>query len=299
MRDRALALARIRERKRLAETAYEAAIERLNELPEYAENSAELNRTRFELARRRVYGLPLGDLPDKEAELEKNLRNTRERNGVSEGPSYSCPICGDAGTRGGILCSCAERERIKINLENNPDLTAVPENFSSIDMSFYKDFAPRYKKYAEYLGKERAKGEKRTILLSGKPGTGKSYFAYVFANEAVRGGKSVLTINSVKLNRLFLEYHCSPLEKKDSIRRDCDFPDLLVIDDLGAEALTKNVTVQYLYAVIAGRTSGLTLITSNLDLKGIEERYGQRILSRLCDRRTGAVLLFDGKDFRL
>ena len=75
-------------------------------------------------------------------------------------------------------------------------------------------------------------------------------------------------------------------------------PDLLYIDDLGVEPILNNVTVTYLYALLVDRMDKKTIITTNLDVMKMEERYGERILSRLLDKRKGAMMTFEGEDLR-
>lgn len=57
---------------------------------------------------------------------------------------------------------------------------------------------------------------------------------------------------------------------------DCD---LLIIDDLGTEPLYRNVSGEYLYTIINERkiTKKHTLISTNLSLDDILNRYGERI----------------------
>ena len=74
--------------------------------------------------------------------------------------------------------------------------------------------------------------------------------------------------------------------------------DLLVLDDLGAETeLDAKINTSVLYNIINDRQNASlpTIINSNLDLCGLEERYGERIVSRISSMDT---LLFAGKDIR-
>ena len=84
---------------------------------------------------------------------------------------------------------------------------------------------------------------------------------------------------------------------RDSPYLDCD---LLAIDDLGTEAIYKNVTLEYLYMVINERqiAGKHTLITSNLSVNRLAERYGERIASRILDKKTCYAAEFSGKDIR-
>ena len=77
--------------------------------------------------------------------------------------------------------------------------------------------------------------------------------------------------------------------------------DLLVIDDLGAEQVYRNVTSHYLLSLLSERElkNLSTFVTSNLSSEEILARYDERIFSRLFDKRLSAVITFSGKDMRL
>ena len=88
-------------------------------------------------------------------------------------------------------------------------------------------------------------------------------------------------------------------EKPDlSPLTDCD---LLVIDDLGTEQIYKNVTLEYLLSTISERILAQkhTIITTNLTPEELLDRYGDRLYSRLMDKRIGRAIKFPDTDFRL
>ena len=66
-------------------------------------------------------------------------------------------------------------------------------------------------------------------------------------------------------------------------------------------ATEKDVTVEFLYLVINERKMKKlsTIITSNLDLKDLRDRYDERISSRIMDRETSINIYIDGEDRRL
>ena len=78
---------------------------------------------------------------------------------------------------------------------------------------------------------------------------------------------------------------------------DCD---LLVIDDLGSEPVYKNVTEEYLLMIINRRAANEfpTIITTNLTQEQLLDRYGDRTLSRINDKRRGIFLELKGEDLR-
>ena len=50
--------------------------------------------------------------------------------------------------------------------------------------------------------------------------------------------------------------------------------------------------------VLVDRMDKKTIITTNLDVLRMEDRYGERILSRLLDKRKGAMMTFEGEVLR-
>lgn len=76
--------------------------------------------------------------------------------------------------------------------------------------------------------------------------------------------------------------------------------DVLMIDDLGSEPLFDNVTVTQLFNVLNERMNAgkATVLSSNLTMKEIRERYTERIASRLSDNRSSYEYRFFGSDLR-
>lgn len=80
----------------------------------------------------------------------------------------------------------------------------------------------------------------------------------------------------------------------------CDI-DVLIIDDLGAENHYNNVSIEYLFDVINERTlnNKSTFISTNLTPESIQERYGDRLFSRLSDQQITLIMKLIGKDKRI
>ena len=115
-----------------------------------------------------------------------------------------------------------------------------------------------------------------------------------------KAGYNPIFITAQNLNNVFLKYHTAPIDEKSlysSLLCDCD---LLVIDDLGCEPPFKNVTNEYLLMVLCERTAKSlpTIITTNLSQNQLLDRYGDRVLSRLNDKRRGSFIEIKGEDLR-
>lgn len=211
---------------------------------------------------------------------------------------YSCPICNDTGKINGKDCECLKRLILQEQLKVSPLLIGCAESVRDLDYDYYGEEAEQKRKYAEFLSSSLAEGSKRYYLISGKTGTAKTYIACTLIRDEITKGKETLALNAIKLNKAFLEYHCAAPERKEELWRALASPDVLLIDDLGVEQILNKVTVPYLYELLIERIDKVTLITTNLGPQEIEARYGQRILSRLLDKKLSVALLFKGKDLR-
>ena len=75
---------------------------------------------------------------------------------------------------------------------------------------------------------------------------------------------------------------------------------VLMLDDLGSEPLIRNITIEVLFNLINERLirGRSTVISTNLKLEELRERYTERIVSRISDPATSLVITLEGKDLR-
>lgn len=164
-----------------------------------------------------------------------------------------------------------------------------------------------------------------SLFITGPAGTGKSYMASAIFKEEGRwrvrdrlnrlydgkekyGGFYELpdvgsaTVNWVTVPNLLLELRGSFKDKSESTEQEIvhkySLVDMLVLDDLGAEK-SSEFSIQSLYLIIDQRYSEMrpTIITSNLSLRGVSEKVGDRIASRIAGMCK--VIELKGKDRRL
>lgn len=232
---------------------------------------------------------------------EKDIKDYLSAKGYTEdilSDTATCELCNDTGVYEGKMCECAKRVFVRLSERRSPLLAGIPDALDQVDYSAYKGNERTYRKYASFLKKTLVDGDLSFAVISGKTGTAKTYLGCVSAREYMKKGKDVLALNALQLNQKFLAYHCAFLESKQELWDELSQPDLLYIDDLGVEPILNNVTVTYLYALLVDRMDKKTVITTNLDVMKMEERYGERILSRLLDKRKGAMMTFEGEDLR-
>jgi DNA replication protein DnaC len=222
---------------------------------------------------------------------------------------YTCQKCGDTGSVGIELCECFEDVLKTLAFEEANKRSPLRfSTFEEFRLDYYSDTVnPAYKcspraRMEETLAlcREYAEGfdrESQNLYLCGATGLGKTHLSLAIAGEVIKKGYRVL-YNSAQ--NIFNELQKERFGKGDADGRfepmvlECD---LLVIDDLGAEFSTQ-FTNAALYNIINTRiNSGLpTIISTNLNMKGLEERYTRRVSSRLIGEY--AVINFIGEDVR-
>lgn len=129
------------------------------------------------------------------------------------------------------------------------------------------------------------------LLIYGEPGNGKTYMTYAIANELLIKGIPVVAVHiDALLNRIKQTFNSYGKEGEATVLNALNNADLLIIDDLGTEQDTEwsNKTI---YNIIDNRyRSGLPLIvTTNIPLKDIEEKYHKRTYDRLVNEMCTPV----------
>lgn len=222
-----------------------------------------------------------------------------------------CPLCGDTGWRGAKMCSClkelCKKEQIK-QLSSMLDLQG--QSFQSFRLDYYSDdpdqdiqsLSPRFimssnhticADYANQFPNHTC----RNLFLTGAPGLGKTFLSACIARVVSEKGFSVVYDTA---GNIFAQFEAQKFEKdadaQESTRRylNCD---LLIIDDLGSE-MTTSFTQSVLYEIINTRliSNRRTVISSNLSLSEVQQRYLPQIYSRLSGEYRS--LSFIGDDIR-
>ncbi|MBQ9897997.1 MAG: ATP-binding protein [Ruminococcus sp.] len=214
---------------------------------------------------------------------------------------YTCPVCCDTGYKGERYCDCFRELYGKLassELERNALLSA--STFDTFSLRYYQGAdLEKMQKKLEFCRKyaDEFSTDSESILMFGRTGLGKTHLSFAIANVVLAKGYSVIYDSVINTLRSIEKEHFSREHSSDAIDRvmDCD---LLILDDLGTEYETAfyNSTV---YNIINTRlNSGKpTMISTNLDFKGISRRYDERVVSRIIS--TYKCLEFTGEDVRL
>lgn len=257
------------------------------------ENFVSLNKAYARLVIENARCEAFGEKCDKaeEEKLKKQLDEIKQKNGVSE-IKYHCPKCKDSGKINGQYCTCLKKEISNILLKESGF-----ENLNSFDDAKFSNETTKllYDKMKQWC---HGDFKKNIITIGGQTGVGKTYLTKCMANELIELGKVVKMVTAYSLNQDFQEAY---KKKNDSILEKYFDVDVLFIDDLGTEPIYNNVTENYVYILINERRIRKlpTIITTNLTIDEIGAKYSERILSRLCDKKSSINIFLNGDDIRI
>lgn len=243
--------------------------------------------------------------------VSEQIRAKLAENGFSADylqPLYQCKTCKDYGylfTPSKIMCDCMKKEVIKRELarfgmdENGP-------SFDKFSLALYADngteVSPRRlaevallvcKNFAEDYPNPPVKN----MLITGTSGLGKTYLMQCMARRFM---ERLIPVEIVSAYRLIDAARNIGFENDDLSMDGYMEAPLLMIDDLGTEPLFNNITVTRLFSLINDRmeTGKSTIISTNLRMSELQERYTERIASRLQDPRSWKYLHLEGEDIR-
>lgn len=226
-------------------------------------------------------------------------------------PVCECPICRDVGYiyENGVqkYCECLERALSQAQNDGEQSEEGTFEAFDEsvfpetplpgtdvTQRSYMRIVRDKCRQYAAQLPGGRIK----TLLLHGGSGLGKTYLMQCVGDEARKKGMQVTFVSAYDLLMALKNAYFSRTGEGAEEYLETG---LLLIDDLGMEPLMENVTVEQIYYLLNTRlTRGLpTVISTNLSRTELQQRYTERVSSRLLNTRTGLALPFLGKDIRL
>lgn len=250
---------------------------------------------RAELERRRERGLKLRE------EYEQLLKSRGLSRRDIE-PQYTCPKCRDTGFIDGRMCSCYRELRRSLAYQQlSAGLPLKDCTFEGFSLDYYRDDPAALKRMGvilkscrEYAQNFRA--DSPSLLFWGGTGLGKTHLSLAIANAAIEKGFGVV-YGTAQRFAVALEKERFSRESGTTCE-DLKSCDLLILDDLGTEFSSAYANAA-IYDVVNERLMAEkpTIISTNLPLPRLEERYGQRFTSRIAG--SYAMLGFMGHDVRV
>ncbi|MBR2938027.1 MAG: ATP-binding protein [Oscillospiraceae bacterium] len=223
---------------------------------------------------------------------------------LDDGPI--CPHCEGMGYIGTQMCSCLQT-LCQEELKKTISLFAAGEHtFADFRLEYYPDVRERInpraimsrtsdvcRRYAAEFTPNSG-----NLLFNGGTGLGKTFLSACIARQVAEKGYSVAYESAPRLFAKLEKDHFRPDEHSAREVAELYQSTLLIIDDLGTE-LTGSFTISALYALVNDRllTGKPTIISTNLNMNEIRQRYSPQIASRL---EGGYQLLpFVGQDIRV
>lgn len=153
------------------------------------------------------------------------------------------------------------------------------------------------REYAKEWPARKAQG--RGLVLAGLNGTGKSYLAACIKREVEKQGDVVVFVSvpdlGGRIRATWDREKGAPIERE--VYDAMIDADLLVLDDLGAEA-PRPVTEEQLYRIVDGRYRNQRpmVVTANVSPNQFETRFGMRIADRFAEACD--ILIANAKSYR-
>lgn len=224
-------------------------------------------------------------------------------------PIYDCMDCKDTGyieTGDGFKdkCHCFHKQEIAILYEqSNIQEMIAKENFSTLSYEYYQgEDLSRFEKCVKICRNfvQNFKQDYHNLFFYGTVGTGKSFLSGCIANELLKSGHSVIYFSSSGLFDTLARYSFDIKSKETlyNFYKDLYNCDLVIIDDLGTEVTNSFVTSQ-LFACLNERhiRQKATIISTNLSLEELRDRYSDRVFSRITSNYK--ICKLTGPDIRM
>ncbi len=222
---------------------------------------------------------------------------------------YTCNICNDTGVTEDGICTC-QREMLIATAKDEIEKYAPlrRSTFESYSLKYYPEQSD-----ASGVSPQKRMGEIATfckdyasdfstdspsLFMHGATGLGKTHLSLSIANEAIERGYGVIYGSAPNMfGTLEREHFGRQYNNERTYEQDLLETDLLIIDDLGVEFSTQ-FTVSCVYNIINSRILSRkpTIISTNLTARELEDKYTQRITSRIIGNFIS--LKFVGKDIR-
>lgn len=233
-------------------------------------------------------------------------------------PNFECHLCEDTGyVRNGYnfnLCSCIKQKLFDIEYNKSNLSNLKNDTFNNFNIDLYsnkvnedlyssnispKDNIKNIKDIALKFIDNFENPSEKNLLFLGNTGLGKTFLSNCIANELLQNGKTVLYQTAPIMLDTIIDYRFN--KNNSSIYENILDVDLLIIDDLGTECMN-SLKFSELFNVINTRLLNQnnhitkTIISTNLNLKELSEKYDERIFSRFVGYYN--ICRFFGEDIR-
>ena len=231
---------------------------------------------------------------------------------------YNCNMCKDTGyifeNGKTSMCNCLKQQLYNIEYNQKNENFIKNQFFDNFNINLFSDEINEKKYNSNISPRENIIDIKtaaidfinnfdnentKNLIFSGATGLGKTFISNCIVNNLLEKGKTVMYQTApVMLDNLIADLFAKP-ENQTGISKNLLTVDLLVIDDLGTENLN-SLKFTELYKIINTRLLSKktkTIISTNLDLRGLFQTYDERLASRFVGYYD--IYRFYGDDIRL
>tara|TARA_R100000781_G_scaffold110309_4_gene75707 strand:+ start:17523 stop:18302 length:780 start_codon:yes stop_codon:yes gene_type:complete len=228
-------------------------------------------------------GVPVGEktrwspCPDCEAERIESSRERRHRKLIDHGG--------------------------QVRLERAMEQAAIPKRYRTRTLDTYnaqtsgqKRALSSAKRFADSF--EDALDTGANLIMTGRPGTGKTHLAIGIAHQAMREGYTAMFMTTMNAIRVVREtYRNGEKTERKAIQQLAE-PDLLILDEVGVQMGTDSER-KILFEIINARYENMRpmILISNLDVEGVRSFLGERATDRLREG-GGRAIIFDWDSHR-
>lgn len=284
------------------------------QIPEYRQLEDSVGSVSLQKARCLLDGdsTALSALHDFVAELAGQKKALLKEAGFPEDylePIYTCADCRDTGYLDTQdcrkeKCHCLRQQEISIlYAQSNIQDIISRENFSSLSYEYYRGEDLERFQGAVKICKEFVQNfaqSYRNLFFYGTVGTGKSFLSGCIARELLIQGHSVIYFSSAGLFDTLARYTFDA-KAKETLYNFCEDLyncELVIMDDLGTE-VTNSFVASQLFSCLNERhlRRKSTVISTNLSLEELRDRYSDRVFSRITSNYT--ICKLTGPDIRM
>ena len=217
---------------------------------------------------------------------------------------YTCEKCMDTGYVDGVMCGCMTKLLSEYTFEEMAENCEIAlHDFDEFKLAYYPvgngeeddrtKMSKNLNRCIKYANDFTTKSN--SIFMIGNTGLGKTMLCSCIAKKVVLQGNSVIFRS---ITRVFEDILAEHYGRRDGNTLDeLKMTDLVILDDLGSEY--NNQSDPFLYQILNDRINRCrpTIISTNLSIPQLYERYNERIVSRLFGEFE--PMYFVGNDIRI